>query len=127
MKQIYSYCETVPFTHYSALFNQRGLREQAFSSLRKLISTLKGAPPEFIVAEFRYAWGNNYASCHIGNLDTLLISIPKYAPETKVIVIFHKGEQAYVERLQSSYAIHGVVEYSPSVSALDGLMTQATE
>ena len=54
--------------------------------IRNALKRLKREAPDFIVAEFFYGYGNNYAGVHISNLDVLLYSLQKYAPRAKVIL-----------------------------------------
>ena len=49
----------------------------------KAISQLRKRPPDFIVTEFFYGYGNNYAGVNLSNLDVMLSSLPKYAPLTR--------------------------------------------
>lgn len=98
-----TYTETVLLPALSPIYAKLGLEEQRVMSMRKLLFTVKQAPPAFIVAEFVYAWANNYSSCHIGNLDTLLLALPTYAPDTQVIVLTQAAELPFAEKLRHSY------------------------
>ena len=77
--------------------------------MRKAISALKTRTPDFIVAEFFYGWGNNYAGVNISNLDVLLFSLQKYAPAAKVIVLVEKAERQYVAKLNDIFPLHAVL------------------
>lgn len=81
------------------------------NSIRKAISLLKSQQPDFIVAEFFYGYGNNYAGVNISNLDVLLSTLQKYSPHTKVIVIVEKSERQYVDKLNELFPIHAVFVY----------------
>jgi protoheme ferro-lyase len=71
----------------SEFYRSIGVKETKINSMRKAIAAIKKQQPDFIVAEFFYGYGNNYAGVNISNLDVLLYSMQKYAPDTKVIVL----------------------------------------
>lgn len=70
--------------------------------MRKAISELKRTRPDFVVAEFFYGYGNNYAGVNVSNLDVFLYSLQKYAPQAKVIVFVDKSERKYLDKLPPS-------------------------
>ena len=79
--------------------------------MRKTISTLKKQQPDYIVAEFFYGYGNNYAGVNISNLDVLLYSLQKYSAHTKVIVLVDKSEYQHVDKLNDIIKLHDVIKY----------------
>lgn len=103
---ILSIIESPTHPKLSALYQQLGFREIQVPSMRKAMAVLKKNQPEFIVAEFFYGYGNNYAGVNVCNLDVLLSSLPKYSPDTRTIVFVQKEEQQYVEKLHKLYPLH---------------------
>ena len=99
MTVLYSIIETPAHPRLSGLYEQLGIKEIKLSSMRKAISELKSNPPDFVVAEFFYGYGNNYAGVNVSNLDVFLYSLQKYAPSAKVIVLVEKGERQHVDKL----------------------------
>ena len=87
--------------------------------MRKAMSVLKKQPPEFIVAEFFYGYGNNYAGVNVSNLDVLLSSLPKYSPDTRTIVFVQKEEQQYVEKLHQLYPLHAAFLHNTPEHAIE--------
>jgi hypothetical protein len=77
--------------------------------MRKALAQLKKQPPDFIVAEFFYGYGNNYAGVNISNLDVLLYSLQKYAPKARVIVLVEKSERVYVDKLNDIIPLHDIL------------------
>jgi len=77
--------------------------------MRKVIKQLKTHPPDYIVAEFFYGYGNNYAGVNISNLDVMLYSLQKYSPSTKVIVLVDKKEYQYVDKLNDIIPLHEIL------------------
>jgi hypothetical protein len=109
MASLLSIVESPAHPGFSALYQQLGIAEQRVNSVRKALKLLKMEAPDYIVAEFFYGYGNNYAGVHISNLDVLLASLPKYAPAARVIVLVAKGERQHVDRLNAIYPLHGVL------------------
>ena len=103
---ILSIIESPTHPKLSKLFEQLGAREIMVNSSRNAIKALKTHKPDFIVAEFFYGYGNNYAGVNVSNLDVLLSSLPKYSPDTKTIVFVMKEEVQFIEKLNNLYPIH---------------------
>src|SRR6056300_1999118 len=99
MTTLYSIIESPAHPDLSKFFKRYGFKQLKFNSQRKAISALKKEKPDFVVAEFLYGYGNNYAGVNVSNLDVFLHSLQKYAPEAKVIVLVSKQEQQYIEKL----------------------------
>ena len=103
---ILSIIESPTHPKLSGLFQSIGAREIKVNSSRNAIKALKTYKPDFIVAEFFYGYGNNYAGVNVSNLDVLLSSLPKYSPNTKTIVFVLKDEAQYIEKLNALYPLH---------------------
>ncbi len=86
--------------------------------MRKAIAALKKQQPDFIVAEFFYGYGNNYAGVNISNLDVLLYSLQKYSAQTKVIVLVDKDEFKHVDKLNEIIKLHDVFKFPVSKEQL---------
>ncbi len=106
----------------SSLYQQLGISEHKVNSVRNALKRLKRETPDFIVAEFFYGYGNNYAGVHISNLDVLLYSLPKYAPRTKVIIFVTQSEHQHVGQLNSIYPLHGILQHPLQQSELEALL-----
>jgi len=107
---LYSVIESPTHPNFSTLYQSLGLQEQKLGSSRKTMSQLKKQPPDFLVAEFFYGFSNNYAGINISNLDVMLYSLQKYAPDTRLIVMVSKDEQDYVDKLRDIFPIHAVLQ-----------------
>ena len=111
-KTVLSIIESPTFPKLSAMFERLEIKEIQLSSTRKAMNALKTYKPDFIVAEFFYGYGNNYASVNVSNLDVLLSSLPKYSPDTKTIVFVQKEEQQYVSKLHALYPLYGAFPHN---------------
>lgn len=107
-KKLFSIIESPRHPNFSSLYKALGIEEQRFNTMRKVIKALKSAQPDFIVAEFFYGYGNNYAGVNLSNLDVMLYSLQKDSPDTKVIVFADKEERQYVDKLEAMFPLHGI-------------------
>lgn len=109
MPVLYSIIESPTHPRLSDLYAELGIDEVQLTSMRKAISELKTNPPDYVVAEFFYGYGNNYAGVNVSNLDVFLYSLQKYAPAAKVIVLADKTDIEHVEKLPQELAPHTVL------------------
>lgn len=108
---LFSVVESSIHPNYSDLYQEHGITETRFNSIRKTISKLKSQQPDFIVAEFFYGYGSNYAGVNISNLDVLLASLQRYSANTKVIVLVDKLERQYVDKLNDILPLYAVFQF----------------
>jgi hypothetical protein len=106
---LFSIIESPMHPDFSALYRRCSIEEIRFDSMRKALAQLKKRPPDFIVAEFFYGYGNNYAGVNISNLDVLLYSLQKYAPQARVIVLVERSERVYVDKLNDIFPLHDIL------------------
>ena len=109
-----SVIESATHPNLSGTYAQLAIAETRLNSMRKALSTLKTQPFDFIVAEFFYGYGNNYAGVNISNLDVMLYSLQKYSPDTRVIVLVDKSEREYVDKLNEIFPLHAVLQFPVS-------------
>ncbi len=122
MSSLLSIIESPTHPRLSSLYQQLDISEHKVNSVRNALKLLKREAPDFIVAEFFYGYGNNYAGVHISNLDVLLTSLPKYAPAAKIIILVSRPEYQYVEQLNNIYPLHGVLQHPLQQGELEALL-----
>lgn len=110
MTTMLSIIESKLHPDFSDLYNELNIENIYFNSMRKAIAKLKSYQPDYIVAEFFYGYGSNYAGVNISNLDVLLYTLQKYSPDTRVIVMVDKSERQYVDGLNKILPLHGVLQ-----------------
>lgn len=115
---LFSLVESPSHPNFSRLYQSKGLQESRFNAMRKAISALKKDKPDYVVGEFFYGYGNNYAGANLSNLDVFLHSLNKYAPGAKVIVLVSKQELAHVAKLQALFDIHAVLTQPVSIEQM---------
>lgn len=108
-RTLFSIIESPTHPDLSAIYSRHDINEVRLTSTRKAISALKDQQPDFVVAEFFYGYGNNYAGVNISNLDVFLFSLQKYAPEARIIVLVDKSERQHVDKLSAILPLHAVL------------------
>lgn len=117
-KVLFSIIESPLHPDFIELYQRLNIENIQLSSMRKAISQLKKQTPDFIVAEFFYGYGNNYAGVNVSNLDVFLHSLQKYAPDAKVIVLVEKEELKHVAKLADLFSLHAVLKHPVSSQAM---------
>lgn len=110
-KLLLSIIESPLHPDFSSLYRQLEIEEIRLGSQRKAISQIKSVKPDYIVADFLYGYGNNYAGVNISNLDVLLYSMQKYCRNTEIIVFVDKSEMQYVGKLNDILPLSAVITY----------------
>lgn len=106
---VYSIIESPAHPNFSSVYHDLGMEEHKFASMRKAISSLKSSQPDWVVAEFFYGYGNNYAGINVSNLDVMLHSLQKYAPAARVLVMVDKEELQYVDKLAELFPLYSIL------------------
>jgi len=89
-----------------SLYEDKGYRVEIVNSMRKAMAALKKQSPAYIVCEFFYGFGNNYAGINLSNLDVMLHALRRYSPETKVITFYQKEEFKFLLKLKKLFTIY---------------------
>ena len=124
MKTLFSIIESSGHPNASELYESLGIKETKITSMRKAIAALKKQQPDYIVAEFFYGYGNNYAGVNISNLDVLLYSLQKYSEHTRVIVLVDKSEFKYVDKLNEIIKLHDILKFPINKEQLQKSLTR---
>jgi len=119
---LFSVIESPSHPKFSALYRRLGIREQKFNSMRKAIAGLKKECPDYVVAEFAYGYSNNYAGVNVSNLDVLLASLRKYAPQARMVVLVHKAEYRYIDKLAELFTLYAVLQFPVSEAQMEAVL-----
>ena len=126
IQTVLSVGESMMFPDFGELYQKRGWTEHRVNSVRKAASLIKKQPIDLIVAEFSYAYSTNYSGIYKSNLEVLLVSLIKYSPKTKVIVLANKKEIKYINVLDAvDYPIHGVLQLPTDLGSMEQLLSTA--
>ena len=123
MTTLFSIIESPTFPNFGAFFKKLGIEETRITSMRKALILLKKRQPDFIVCEFFYGYGNNYAGVNISNLDVMLYSLQKYSPESRVVVLVDKSEREHVDKLTELFPLHAVLVYPIKAQDLESVLS----
>lgn len=119
---LFSIIESPGHPNLTELYRRRQIREVRLTSMRRAIQALKDQRPDYVVAEFFYGYGNNYAGANLGNLDVFLASLQKYAPAARVIVMVDRHDRQYVDRLAERYPLYAVLVQPVGAADVDALL-----
>jgi len=119
---LFSIIESPLHPDFSEVYQHAGIQEVKLRSTRKAISELKKQTPDYVVAEFFYGYGNNYAGVNISNLDVFLYSLQRYAPQARVIVMVDKSERQYVDKLQELFSLHAILQHPVSDAEIEAVL-----
>jgi hypothetical protein len=106
---LFSIIEAPTHPRLSDLYRRLGLDEVRLASQRKAIQALRRRVPDWVVAEFFYGFGNNYAGANVSNLDVFLASLQKSAPQARVIVLTAKDQARYIPLLAERFPLYAVL------------------
>ncbi len=126
MTTLFSIIESPNHPRFDALYERIGITQIKLASLRKALQALKTMTPDWIVAEFFYGFGNNYAGANVSNLDVFLAALHKQAPSARTIVLVSKEQAQYVPRLAARFRIHAVLTLPVTEADLEAVL-RATE
>jgi len=119
---LYDIIESPTHPDLSRICDRLGLERLVFNSQRKAIAQLKRRPPDRVVADFFYGYGNNYAGANVSNLDVLLHSLRRFAPQARVIVLADRDEIAHVPRLADLFELHAIVRLPADHTELEAAL-----
>ena len=106
---LYDIIESPAHPDLTGICKALDLQRVAFSSQRRAIAQLKRQPPDIVVADFFYGFGNNYAGANVSNLDVFLRSLQRFAPQARTIVLADRNEMVHVPRLAELFILHAVI------------------
>jgi hypothetical protein len=86
-----------------------GIRHVVFTTQRKAMAEMKKQPPDLLVADFFYGYGNNYAGANVSNLDVMLRSLQRFSPSARVVVLAGPQEIIHVSKLEALFDLHAVI------------------
>ena len=106
---LYDLVESPLHPDLTDLTDRLGYERLTFTTQRKALGQLKKRPPEVVVADFFYGYGNNYAGANISNLDVFLRSLQRFAPAARIVILADRNELAYVAKLAELFELHAII------------------
>lgn len=127
MKTLFSIIESPLHPKLSPLFARLGFDEVQLTSTRKAVSQLKKQVPDLVVADFVYGYSNNYSGIHISNLDVFLMSMQKFAPQTKVIILAAPDELEYAEKMREICPIAAILAFNSREDEIEKIIASHSD
>ncbi|HHO68720.1 MAG TPA: hypothetical protein ENK12_06785 [Gammaproteobacteria bacterium] len=121
-RTLVSIIESPAHPNLSALYRRLDLDEVKPRSVRDAIKGLKKNPPDYVVADFLYGYGNNYAGVNLCNLDVFLASLQKYAPHARVLVLVSRDEEPYARQLAELFPVHAILVYPVTEAQIEAAL-----
>ena len=125
-RTLFSLVESPIHPNFSELYRRLGFDEISLTSTRKAVSQLKKQVPDLVVADFVYGYSNNYSGIHISNLDVFLMSMQKFAPETRVIILAAADELEYAEKMRDIFPIAAIFPFNVQEMELEDVLKVPT-
>ncbi|WPL17493.1 hypothetical protein Thiowin_02512 [Thiorhodovibrio winogradskyi] len=120
MPTLFSIIESPGHPRLDGLYQRLGIEQVKLSSQRK---ALQKTSPDWVVAEFFYGFGNNYAGANVCNLDVLLATLRKQVPNARVIVLVTKDQAGYVPLLAERFPLHAVLTLPVGEADMEAALT----
>jgi hypothetical protein len=124
MALLFSIIESPSHPRLDALYQRLGIEQVKLPSQRKAMQALKRSSPDWVVAEFFYGFGNNYAGANVCNLDVFLAALAKQAPAARVIVLVSKDQAQYVPKLAARFPLHAVLTQPVTAADVEPILAQ---
>lgn len=121
---VLSIIESPTHPDFSGLYRRLGFHEERATSTRKAMNLIKEVTPDYVVAEFFYGYGNNYAGVNVSNLDVFLYSLQKYAPQARIVVLVEKEERQFVDKLDALFPLHAILKQPVSEALLEAVFDE---
>ena len=105
MPQLYTLLESPTLLQFPELYRALGIEETRFQSSRQLNKAIAKQPPDILLAEFIYGFGNNYAGVNVSNLDVTLYALQRHAPDARLIIVADRSEYPHLPKLQEIFKL----------------------
>lgn len=109
MIQLYTLLESQKLPCFSSFLQSLSIVETRFDSTRKLNKAISKHPPDILLAEFIYGFGNNYAGVNVSNLDVSLYTLQRHAPNARLVILADKPEIPHLPKLEALFEIHALL------------------
>ncbi len=119
---LYDIIESPAHPDLSGVCQRLGYEHISFGGQRKALSRMKRQPPDLLIADFFYGYGNNYAGANVSNLDVMLRSLQRFAPRARVIVLADRNEAVHIPRLTALFELHAVLTMPTTPAEIEAVL-----
>ncbi len=92
----------------AALYQSKGFLPEKVYSVRKAQAWLKKRQPAVVITEFHF---DPDLRDRMSNLESLMATLQRYAPEAKVIVFIDREHRPRLEQVEVRYPVFGSLDY----------------
>ncbi|HHH39261.1 MAG TPA: hypothetical protein ENK50_06790 [Sedimenticola sp.] len=96
------------YPEFETLYRSHGFIPEKVYSVRKAQAWLKRHRPAVVVTEFHF---DPDLRDRMGNLESLMATLQRYAPEARVIVFIDRDHRPRLERTEARYPVFGSLDY----------------
>lgn len=122
MALLYDIVESPTRPDLAAHCAKLGHVREVFTSQRKAMAQLKRHPPDLIAVDFFYGFGNNYAGANVSNLDVLLRSAQRFAPQARVIVFAEPAQAPHLAKLAALFTLQACLITPSSATDIEAAL-----
>lgn len=115
MKQLLSIIEMGGYADYAPACRQAGYRVERQHSMRKAQAWLKRNHPDWVISEFHFDPELRDRTSH---LESLLATLQRYSPESRVLVLLEKVDRERFARLEERFSVDATLEFPFETEAL---------
>ncbi|MET0014821.1 MAG: hypothetical protein ABW085_09840 [Sedimenticola sp.] len=123
-KKILSIVEMGGYPDFAPLFRNLGFQPEKVHAIRKAQVWLKKNKPAVVVSEFHF---DPELRDRMSNLESLMATLQRYAPDAKVIVFIDKNHRDRLEKVEARYNVFGALDYPIDEERLKTLLQKADE
>lgn len=96
------------YPDFTSVYESKGYQVEKSYSIRKAQSWLKRNQPDLVVAEFHF---DPDLRDRMGNLESLMASLQRYAPAAKVLVFIDKDHRPRLRKMEVRYPVFAALDY----------------
>ncbi len=96
------------YPNFTPLYQRHGYQVEMVNSVRKAQAWLKTHTPEVVVTEFNF---DAEFRDRMSNIESLMATLQKYSPESRVIVLYDPNHQYRLDKVQQRYPLFGVCTF----------------
>ncbi|RDH87781.1 MAG: hypothetical protein DIZ78_04345 [endosymbiont of Escarpia spicata] len=107
------------YPNFTPLYQRHGYRVEMVNSMRKAQAWLKKHTPVVVVTEFNF---DPEFRDRMSNLESLMATLQKYSPDSRVVVFYDLKHQYRLDKLQQRYPLFGVCAFPVQESDVEALL-----
>ncbi len=107
------------YLNFTSLYQRHGYQVETVNSVRKAQAWLKVHTPEVVVTEFNF---DAEFRDRMSNLESLVATLQKYSPDSRVIVLYDPSHQYRLDKVQQRYPLFGACAFPVRESDVEAVL-----